>query len=171
MAKDKILVVGGYGHVGRTISTQLANHFPGRVIVAGRNYQKAEAFSQETEQTMLPLRLDISAPDAYDDLLKNVSIVVMCLDQADTSFIEACLCRGIHYVDITATYSFLSKVEALDAEAKKSYTSEFIFRAVFKSVSAPSSAWIKWSGPGLCNAGAYFVLYRSADYVVYFEYY
>lgn len=117
--KNKLLIVGGYGHVGRTISTRLADHFPGRVIAAGRNYHKAQAFSQETGQKVLPLELDISAPDAYDEVLNDVSVVVMCLDQTDTGFVEACLRRGIHYVDISATYRFLSKVEALDAEAKK----------------------------------------------------
>lgn len=117
--KDKILVVGGYGHVGRTISTRLAGHFPGRVIATGRNYQKAGAFSQETGRKVLPLKLDISAPDGYDEVLDDVSVVVMCFDQVDTGFVEACLHRGIHYIDISATYGFLSKVEALDAQAKK----------------------------------------------------
>ena len=116
---DKILIVGGYGHVGRVISTRLADHFPGRVIAAGRNYQKANAFSRETGQKVVPLQLDILAIKEYDDALNDVSLVVMCLDQTDIRFVEACLRRGIHYVDISATYSFLSKIEGLDAEAKK----------------------------------------------------
>ena len=41
MKTGKILVIGGYGHVGRAISSELAHFFPDRVIAAGRNIQKA----------------------------------------------------------------------------------------------------------------------------------
>ena len=37
----------------------------------------------------------------------------MCIDQSNTKFVEACLLRGIHYVDISASYKFLSQVELL----------------------------------------------------------
>jgi saccharopine dehydrogenase (NAD+, L-lysine forming) len=59
MKPEKILIIGGYGHVGRTISIEFANRFPGQVIAAGRNIQKAESFSQETEGKALPLSLNI----------------------------------------------------------------------------------------------------------------
>jgi saccharopine dehydrogenase-like NADP-dependent oxidoreductase len=44
----------------------------------------------------------------------------VCVDQEGTGFAEACLDRGVHYVDITASYAFLSQVERLDALAKRS---------------------------------------------------
>ncbi len=45
--------------------------------------------------------------------------MVICLDQTDTRFVEQCLSRGIHYVDISADYGFLSEVEKLDELAKQ----------------------------------------------------
>lgn len=36
MKPGKILVVGGYGSVGKTIALLLAKEFPGQVIAAGR---------------------------------------------------------------------------------------------------------------------------------------
>ena len=41
-----IVVVGGYGAVGRTVCSLLAQRFPGHVFAAGRNLRKAEAFSE-----------------------------------------------------------------------------------------------------------------------------
>lgn len=49
----KILVVGGYGNVGRIIGIELADRFPGQIIAAGRNYQirKASARGLPTVST------------------------------------------------------------------------------------------------------------------------
>lgn len=43
----------------------------------------------------------------------------MCIDQSSTHFISQCIKRGIHYIDITANYKFLSQIESLGEEAKK----------------------------------------------------
>jgi len=115
--KGKILVVGGYGAVGRTIATTLGNSFPGQVIVAGRNYQKAEALSAELGQKVLPLALDVSNVSPNDKRLNDVALVVMCLDLDDPQFVAQCIQRGIHYIDISATYEILSKIEQLNTVA------------------------------------------------------
>ena len=115
----QILVVGGYGSVGRIICTDLGNRFPGQVVAAGRNYRKASEFSSETEGNVLPQVIDIFGDHGWNEVLSDVTVVVMCIDQRDTNFIEECTRRGIHYVDITATYEFLAKIEALDTEARK----------------------------------------------------
>ncbi|MDP4097851.1 saccharopine dehydrogenase [Paenibacillus sp. P96] len=47
------------------------------------------------------------------DILSSFKVAVMCLDQQNTDFVQVCLQQGIHYTDISADYSFLSKVEQL----------------------------------------------------------
>ena len=42
-----ILVVGGYGAVGRRIAAQLPPRFPGRVLIAGLDERRAEASCRE----------------------------------------------------------------------------------------------------------------------------
>jgi len=115
----KILIIGGYGNVGRIIATELGKQFPGQVIVAGRNYQKAKEFSLELGQQIIPMVLNISRISANDGLLNDVGIVMMCLDQENIEFVRQCIRRGIHYIDISASYSILSKIEALNEEAKE----------------------------------------------------
>ncbi|RKL65756.1 Saccharopine dehydrogenase [Salipaludibacillus neizhouensis] len=118
--KDKILVIGGYGKVGQVICKDLGSKFPGKVIAAGRNFEKAERFTQTTGENVIPLEFDLFANNAKNKILKQASIVVMCIDQSDTNFIKDCLINGIHYIDITASYSILSKIEALNYTAKES---------------------------------------------------
>ena len=115
----KILIVGGYGGVGRTIATLLSKEFPQQVIVAGRNYDKANQLSVELEDAVSPLELDISAETFPEKLLGEVSLVVMCIDQKDTRFAEECIRQGVDYIDITAGYEFISRLEALNADAEK----------------------------------------------------
>jgi saccharopine dehydrogenase-like NADP-dependent oxidoreductase len=115
----KILVVGGYGKVGRTIAIELANRFPGQVIAAGRNYNKAEELARTTGMKILPLELDVFSFKEDSSLPEDINLVIMCLDLPNVVFVRKCLQRGIHYVDISATYELISQIEALDSEAKR----------------------------------------------------
>lgn len=119
MKSGKILIIGGYGHVGQTISTTLADPFPGKIIAAGRNLSRAEAFSRATGGKVLPLELDITSSNgSLDAALDGVVQVIMCLDQSDTRFVEQTLQRGIDYLDITAAGDFFATIEKLDPLAK-----------------------------------------------------
>ncbi len=117
MEKGKILIVGGYGAVGRAIAASLSERLPGRVIVAGRNYQKAEALAAELAQKVLPLALDASSVSTNDERLDDVALVIMCLDLHNTQFVAQCIRRGIHYIDVSATYEILSNIEKFNTEA------------------------------------------------------
>jgi saccharopine dehydrogenase (NAD+, L-lysine forming) len=111
--KENILVIGGYGHVGRNVCLELAKDFPGKVIAAGRDLQKAEDFAATTSGAVRARRVDISR-DADESLFDDVKLVVVCVPQRRSAFVESCLRTGTHYVDITEIYSFLSRVEPLD---------------------------------------------------------
>lgn len=107
--KDKIVVVGGYGQVGQVVCNSLGELFPGKVYAAGRNYEKAAQYASSTHGKVLPLQMD--AHDSHSvNFLEEVALVVMCLDQENTRFVEKCLEHNIHYIDVSASYSFLSKV-------------------------------------------------------------
>jgi saccharopine dehydrogenase-like NADP-dependent oxidoreductase len=118
MMREKILVIGGYGAVGRVITTTLADQFPGRVIAAGRSDNKARELAQAAGGKIQPLQLDVFTAHERPEILDDVALVVMCLDQPDTRFVISVLQQGVDYVDITATYDFLARVEALDGMAK-----------------------------------------------------
>jgi saccharopine dehydrogenase-like NADP-dependent oxidoreductase len=119
MKSNNILIVGGYGTVGQVISRTLCELFPHQVIVAGRNYQKAKEFASVLNQRVTPMQLDINSISKDDAWLDNIHLVIMCIDQRNTEFVKQCIQKGVHYIDITANYDFLSKIELLDSDAKK----------------------------------------------------
>ncbi len=115
---DKILIVGGYGQVGKSIAKRLAPNFPHRVVIAGRNLDKSVAAADAIGHGVEGRAIDIFAANDFGPL-GGVTLVVVCLDQTNTRFVEQCLARGIHYIDISANDDFLSQVEALDDLAKQ----------------------------------------------------
>ena len=110
--KTDIIVVGGYGHVGGQICKLLAAKFPGMVYAAGRSLERAKQYCSSTGGKVKPLR--IAAGEPLDErLLDRTKLVVMCLDQTDTAFAEACLLAGADYVDVSANGAFFAAMELM----------------------------------------------------------
>ncbi|QBQ41735.1 hypothetical protein E2P86_11465 [Sphingobacterium psychroaquaticum] len=115
--KKKILIVGGYGAVGRQIATNLVHTYPNLILVAGRNYSKAEKLADELSSKVIPYAFDL-ANFEDDPILNEVQLVIVCLDSPNTKFVEACIIKGINYLDISAQYASLQLIENLDAQAR-----------------------------------------------------
>lgn len=111
--ENKILIVGGYGSVGSVVSQSLSKQFLDKLIIAGPNFNRAKKHANQLGSNVIPLAFDVNDKAQFDETLYRVSLVIMCIDQSNTKFVEACLLRGIHYVDISASYKFLSQVELL----------------------------------------------------------
>ncbi len=77
MLKDKILVVGGYGQVGRYVTLELITTFPKKIIVAGRNLEKANSFAREYNNLFETQKIDIYDLENITEATKNVKVVVM----------------------------------------------------------------------------------------------
>ncbi|MCE5171600.1 saccharopine dehydrogenase NADP-binding domain-containing protein [Paenibacillus profundus] len=114
--KDNIVVVGGYGHVGKMICKELGDLYPGKVYAAGRNVERAEQFCRSTSGKVKPLKLNVQEA-ADPNMLARAKLVIMCLDQSDTAFVRSCFNSGTHYVDVSANRAFLAQVEQRQEEA------------------------------------------------------
>ncbi|GHB45989.1 hypothetical protein GCM10007094_39120 [Pseudovibrio japonicus] len=100
------------------IAERLAPELPGRIALAGRSLNKAKTAAAKVGYDTEGRAVDIFAMDV-GDALNDIELVLVCLDQTSTGFVELCLSRGIHYVDISAEHDFHSQVEALDDLAKR----------------------------------------------------
>ncbi len=107
-AAGRALVLGGYGAVGSTVTEALSSWFPGRVVPAGRDGVRARQLGG--------VRVDVGDSAGFRrvlDELGDVSVVVLCVEPADTGLARICLERGIHLVDVGATRRLLEGVADL----------------------------------------------------------
>lgn len=115
---DDILIVGGYGTVGRTVCTELAVQTSCRVVAAGRTSAKAEAFADSVAGVHASV-VDAGNPDTYDEALEGADTVVVCVDQDEPTLAKACLERGIDYIDISPSDTLLREIERFDNSARE----------------------------------------------------
>ncbi|GAA3470556.1 saccharopine dehydrogenase NADP-binding domain-containing protein [Nonomuraea roseola] len=93
-----ILILGGYGAVGREAAQALTSHPGTNVIVAGRNPDKVPPIPATTA-----MRVDAADPADLAKALDGVDTVLMCAEIDNARVARACVERGIHYVDVTAS--------------------------------------------------------------------
>jgi saccharopine dehydrogenase-like NADP-dependent oxidoreductase len=114
-----ILVVGGYGVVGRRIAAHLAPHFPGRLLIAGRDEQRAAALCRELGHGSRPRRIDVNDPASVRPALDGVGTVMTCVAQRELHLLAMAIARGLAYTDIAPRLAFWQGAEQMDAEARR----------------------------------------------------
>lgn len=99
--KKRILVVGGYGAVGTSVSRHLARDPRVELIVGGRSEEKARALAAEIGGA--GRAIDALAPAAGLDAIGGVDAIVNCfidLDRPSLALAEAAADRGLLYLDV-----------------------------------------------------------------------
>lgn len=112
--KDKILILGGYGQVGRYVSMELMDVFPEKVFAGGRNMEKAISFSKETNGRVKPFHIDIYDTESFCKVLTDIALVIMCLSPKKIDFAKYCIENQIHYIDISPSNTLTSEIKSLE---------------------------------------------------------
>jgi short subunit dehydrogenase-like uncharacterized protein len=118
-----ILIVGGYGVVGRRIASELGPEYPNRVIVAGRHPARADKIAAAIGHGTRGRSIEIAEPSSIASALEGVAIVISCVDQPSRTLLWAAIERGLRYTDITPHLTELGRgaaYEKIDAAARAS---------------------------------------------------
>jgi hypothetical protein len=121
----RILIVGGYGTFGGRLARLLLD-LPITIVIAGRALDQAQSFcasyrgraelvaAQFDRNGNIPAQLDALSPA----LLVDASGPFQAYGERPYRLIEACIERGIHYLDLADGAEFVAGVSALDARAQ-----------------------------------------------------
>lgn len=109
--RDKILIIGGYGTIGKYICNKLVPQFPNRVIISGRDINKAYKLNIIMDNMAIPMEFDVHANQFDKEKLKNVSIVISCISPASRTFFNFCLKENIHYIDISPSLEIINNMK------------------------------------------------------------
>src|SRR5258708_37853464 len=99
MRSEKILLVGGYGHVGTVLAHELAVRYPGQLIIAGRHCDRAEALA-----ATLPGGADEAEVDVRDEASVKLAaqrgqlMVNCCLDHRNATLVRAAFAHAAAYL-------------------------------------------------------------------------
>ena len=115
-----LLIVGGYGVVGRRVAALLAPDYPGCVVVAGRRLKAAQAAASAIGFGAQARYIDVNSRDSVAQALQGVAVVVSCADQRESHLLNACADGGLAYTDITPHLAFRNDVDAIDHQADRS---------------------------------------------------
>ncbi len=120
MKETRILVVGGYGAVGREIVKLLANKPDIKTIIGGRNKIKAEMLAESLDCEWRVVDLD--SPESIKVALLEIDIVINCYLPADDYHIELAklaIEAGVHYLDINPFIGYSERITELDQAARE----------------------------------------------------
>lgn len=119
--KDKILIVGGYGAVGKFVSECLAKEFPGKVIIAGRDKRKATAFILKQGLSAIPAAIDLSSNSFHDINFEEVHTAISCIEYLQNdNFVRKCIEYHIHYTELGTSYEAFLRLIRYKKEVEKS---------------------------------------------------
>lgn len=109
--KKSILIIGGYGRAGHNIARLLLQEaIYDKILIAGRNLEKAQKVRQELKKTFPEAQVQGKAVDLYQKesvlkVLPEVSLVVVCmpLDEQAAEYITSAVLQfpQLHYIDLT----------------------------------------------------------------------
>jgi saccharopine dehydrogenase (NAD+, L-lysine-forming) len=118
-----ILIVGGYGVVGRRIVSELAPDYPNRIVIAGRHLARAENAAAAIGHGARGRSVDVAEPSSIASALEGVAVVISCIDQRGRPLLWAAVELGLRYTDITPHLTELGRgaaYEKIDDAARKS---------------------------------------------------
>ncbi len=123
MNAQGILIVGGYGVVGRRIAVELAADYPDQVTIAGRDGAKAAEAAAAIGYGARGRRIDTSLASSIATALEGMATVISCVDLPDRALLWAAIERGLRYTDITPRLTELGRgaaYEKVDGAARSS---------------------------------------------------
>jgi saccharopine dehydrogenase-like NADP-dependent oxidoreductase len=135
------IVLGGYGNFGRRVVAALAADPRHRVIVAGRDLQKARATAAEVGVSAEAAALDCRATNLAAELRRlGANVVVHTagpFQGQDYVVAKGCIEAGAHYVDLADARAYVCGIGGLDEEARRN---DVLVASGASSVPALSSA-------------------------------
>ena len=105
MNDKKVLVIGGYGRIGKSVALDIANHTDAEVTITSRN-------SQPETSPFQFLALDLSDRASLHKAIAPMDLVVHCagpFHHRDGRVLETCIDAGVNYIDVSDHRSFYER--------------------------------------------------------------
>ena len=89
------------------------------LVIAGHNEIEAYRFAQSLDTNAHWRFINIEDPTTFDKALEGVTHIVVCMETKSLDLVHACIERGIHYIDITASIEVIDRFKAANELANE----------------------------------------------------
>jgi saccharopine dehydrogenase (NAD+, L-lysine forming) len=117
--KWSVVVLGGYGAVGRYACEELGRVFDGRIIIGGRDIQRGRLLARRLGERFEAVQVDVTEPSTYEDLLPRAAAVINCVEHDNFAIAKHCVASSAHYIDVSATAEILRRLQTLAPAARR----------------------------------------------------
>ncbi|TLN05321.1 KR domain-containing protein, partial [bacterium] len=121
-----ILILGGYGQTGQPLARHLLGQSDAGLVIAGRNLDKAAAFTAQLNAAFpggraSALRVDAAAPDSLKAALDGIDLLVVAAPTTKhaASVARAALEAGVDYLDVQLDAGKLKILQSLAPEIER----------------------------------------------------
>ena len=99
----EIIVLGGYGRVGRHCVSELVETTRARVVVAGRSIQRAEQVASVFGERARPAYANATDPRTLQPLIPGAVAVLACCGPSTQAVLEIAVETHVPFIGLTAT--------------------------------------------------------------------
>ena len=127
----KVLVIGGYGRIGKSIAKDIVNHTDSEVTVTSRK-------TQPQLNDFQFLVLDLSDRQQLQKAIASQDLVIHCagpFHYRDGRVLETCIECGVNYVDVSDHRSFYQKAVKYQERAIASGITAILNTGIFPGIS------------------------------------
>lgn len=118
--RPAVLIIGGYGKVGRHIAAHLHISDHGiRITIAGRNLKKARIAARRWGERARSLAVDAEDLAAVELAVQGASLLVLNTETCTDAVAQACIQNGVSMISVAASLSVLRSIAALDKVAQE----------------------------------------------------
>lgn len=118
--KSKILIMGGYGNVGRNIVQILSKKCDAPLVVAGRSRQKANQFLRDNSILAEVLTLDLNKIESNKVDLSEFKLLINCIEsEKNKNLVQLCGESGVHYTELATSFEAYKRLSQYDDLFKK----------------------------------------------------
>jgi saccharopine dehydrogenase (NAD+, L-lysine-forming) len=121
LMKNKILIVGGYGNVGAVIVKMTAEMFPGKIVVAGRNKEKAQQLIKDLNIKASAIKIDLGTNEFDETTFEEIHTAICCIEfLQNDNFILSCIKNQVNYTELATSYEAYQRLIKYHNDAEKS---------------------------------------------------
>jgi hypothetical protein len=123
---SRVLIIGGYGAVGRQIAEHLAGSPNAAITIAGRDGRKAQALARRLGCGVEAIALDAQDRSALEIAIRATDTVVSCTERALPEIADECIRNGRKFLAVGASAEILETLRGRHKAAVRSGSTGFI---------------------------------------------